>query len=164
MKSTWAYPDLLSATSGQLADLNNDVSWGSIVGIETGGSPYATLMSQQLDSSLVLMRKVPKNENQYAGLSHDGGEKDVLVVDDIIATGQSARLAIEGLKGASNRVRLTAFISYGMDRDIGRRYGIEVTSRYGIDDVLDVMDSDSRRQVVDRVISYQDLIRSEIGS
>ena len=58
MKATWSHPDVLFPIAERLADLCRGCDY--VIGIETGGSPYASSIAKDLKISLILARKEDK--------------------------------------------------------------------------------------------------------
>ena len=76
-----------------------------IVGVPTGGLPWAAWLADDLSLPLVYVRAVPKDrglEKQIEGVlpEHATG----LVVDDLVTTGQSSLVAIEALRTSGAKV------------------------------------------------------------
>ena len=81
VKSIWGYPEILKEVTHDLIRLCAGVS--HIIGIETGGSPYATLISQKLKLNLILCRKQAKGALEF--LAGDiNGNGNFVIVDDYI--------------------------------------------------------------------------------
>lgn len=74
----------------------------AIAGVATAGIPHATTLSDMADLPLLYVRPKPKDHGQ--GKQVEGGVpgglagKNVVVVEDTISTGGSAKKAIEALK------------------------------------------------------------------
>ncbi len=91
----------------------------SILGIAINGVPFATLISEDLGKELVVYR--PASERQkggafssnYAGV--DG--KSVIIVDDVMGTGETIRGAIKEIQEAGGQAVLAVAVVNKTDRD-----------------------------------------------
>lgn len=96
-----------------------------VVGIEARGFPFAAGMALDLDCGLVLARKPGKLPGRTVASRYTleygdavlemhedalGTEHDVLVVDDVLATGGTAAAAVELVRQLGARVRGAAFL------------------------------------------------------
>lgn len=163
MKETWSRPDVLFPIAERLADLCEDCD--CVIGIESGGSPYATSIAKDLKKSLILARKEAKEQvGVLAGYLNDG-EKRFAVVDDVLATGKSSERGFLSVKNNNdNKVRIVSVLSYGMDELISKKYGVEVASLYQIDDLLELLDPILKEKLMPHIRSYQEKLRKIVNS
>lgn len=98
-----------------------------IVGVATGGIPYATLLAERLEAPLAYVRSSAKGHG--AGKRLEGvpeetlGGKKCIVIEDLFSTGGSSASAVECVRefgGAVNHC--LAVFSYGFDK-IAERFG-----------------------------------------
>ncbi|MFQ5837823.1 MAG: orotate phosphoribosyltransferase-like protein [Thermoplasmata archaeon] len=91
----------------------------SILGIAINGIPYATLISEDLGRELVVYRPASDRKkggafsSNYAGV--DG--KSVVIVDDVISTGETIRGAIKETQEAGGHAVLAVVLVNKTERD-----------------------------------------------
>jgi orotate phosphoribosyltransferase len=73
MKATWTHPEILFSIAERLTSLCNKSD--CIVGIESGGSPYASLIAKDLKVGLILARKEAKEQMGILTGFFNGKEK-----------------------------------------------------------------------------------------
>lgn len=162
MKETWSHPEVLFPIAERLADLCQGCD--CVIGIESGGSPYASSIAKDLKISLILARKEAKEQVGVLAGCFNGEEKKFAVVDDVLATGKSSERGFLSVKSDKNRIRIVSVLSYGMDELISKKYDIEVVSLYQIDDILNLLDPDLRVKIAPHVRAYQEKLREIINS
>jgi orotate phosphoribosyltransferase len=88
-----------------------------IAGVATGAIGIGILVAESLGLPFVYVRPEPKKhgrQNQVEGFLQKG--QNVVVVEDLISTGNSSLLAVEALKEAGANVKgMAAIFSYGFD-------------------------------------------------
>jgi len=88
-----------------------------IAGVATGAIGIGILVAEELGLPFVYVRPEPKKhgrQNQVEGFLQKG--QNVVVVEDLISTGNSSLLAVEALKEAGANVKgMLAIFSYGFD-------------------------------------------------
>ena len=88
-----------------------------IAGVATGAIGIGILVAESLGLPCVYVRPEPKKHgrlNQVEGYLQKG--QNVIVVEDLISTGNSSLLAVEALKEAGANVKgMAAIFSYGFD-------------------------------------------------
>ena len=88
-----------------------------IAGVATGAIGIGILVAESLGLPFVYVRPEPKKHgrlNQVEGFLQKG--QNVIVVEDLISTGNSSLLAVEALKEAGANVKgMAAIFSYGFD-------------------------------------------------
>jgi orotate phosphoribosyltransferase len=88
-----------------------------IAGVATGAIGIGILVAEELGLPFVYVRPEPKKhgrQNQVEGFLQKG--QNVVVVEDLISTGNSSLLAVEALKAAGANVKgMLAIFSYGFD-------------------------------------------------
>lgn len=96
-----------------------DLEVDSILGIAINGIPYATLISEDLGRELVVYRPAAERHkggafsSNYAGV--DG--KNVIIIDDVISTGETIRGAIKEIQEAGGQAVLAMVLVNKTDRD-----------------------------------------------
>jgi orotate phosphoribosyltransferase len=88
-----------------------------IAGVATGAIGIGILVAEELGLPFVYVRPEPKKhgrQNQVEGFLQKG--QNVVVVEDLISTGNSSLLAVEALKEAGANVKgMVAIFTYGFD-------------------------------------------------
>jgi orotate phosphoribosyltransferase len=88
-----------------------------IAGVATGAIGIGILVAEELGLPFVYVRPEPKKhgrQNQVEGFLQKG--QNVVVIEDLISTGNSSLLAVEALKVAGANVKgMIAIFSYGFD-------------------------------------------------
>jgi len=88
-----------------------------IAGVATGAIAIGVLVAQELGIPFVYVRPEPKKhgrQNQIEGYLESG--QNVVVIEDLISTGNSSLQAVEALKEAGAVVKgMVAIFSYGFD-------------------------------------------------
>ena len=88
-----------------------------IAGVATGAIGIGILIAESLGLPFVYVRPEPKKHgrlNQVEGYLQKG--QNVIVIEDLISTGNSSLLAVEALKEAGANVKgMAAIFSYGFD-------------------------------------------------
>ena len=88
-----------------------------IAGVATGAIGIGILVAEELGLPFVYVRPEPKKhgrQNQVEGFLQKG--QNVVVIEDLISTGNSSLLAVEALKEAGANVKgMLAIFSYGFD-------------------------------------------------
>ena len=88
-----------------------------IAGVATGAIGIGILVAEELGLPFVYVRPEPKKhgrQNQVEGFLQKG--QNVVVIEDLISTGNSSLLAVEALKEAGANVKgMLAIFSYGFE-------------------------------------------------
>lgn len=92
------------------------IRYEAMAGIATAGLPYASILADHLKKPLLYVRSKPKKHgkgNQIEGRLERG--KRVLVIEDLVSTGQSSLAAVKALREAGALVwHCLAIFSYGL--------------------------------------------------
>jgi orotate phosphoribosyltransferase len=119
-------PECLAAIASAFADrIDDDTKLG---GVALGGVPLAAATATEADVPYVVARKQAKEYgtgNRIEGRLDDGEE--VVVVEDIATTGQSAVDAVEALRDAGAEVNRALLV---VDREEG---GYELLAEHGVE-------------------------------
>ena len=88
-----------------------------IAGVATGAIGIGILVAEELGLPFVYVRPEPKKhgrQNQVEGFLQKG--QNVVIIEDLISTGNSSLLAVEALKATGANVKgMFAIFSYGFD-------------------------------------------------
>ena len=99
-----------------MCDMLKDVEFDAIVGISTGGVPLATLISEEMDKNFSIY--IPKkhlhskdNSTGFIGHNYPSIEgKDVVIVDDVMTSGNTMKETIKYLKNIGNPKKAVVII------------------------------------------------------
>jgi orotate phosphoribosyltransferase len=131
-------PKCLGAIAAAFADeVDADAK---LAGVALGGVPLAAATATEAGVPYVIARKQAKEygtANRIEGRLEDG--EAVVVVEDIVTTGQSAVDAVEALRDAGATVERALVV---VDREAGGRelladHGVEMTALATAEDLLD---------------------------
>lgn len=101
-----------------------------VVGLESGGSYYASAISDILGTPLLYFRSNPKLyglRKEIVGLNPKTNSR-ILIVDDVIATGKSVEKCLSFFKNTSSEITVVSIFSYGFDNEISNKYGVTIKS------------------------------------
>lgn len=106
-RSIGVYPYRISKIAEIMSDIileemeKRDLDVDSIVGILINGVPFATFIAKEMNLELIIYRPHPKREEGAfsSNYAHIEGKK-VVIVDDVLSTGETMRKAIEDVKKA----------------------------------------------------------------
>ncbi|MEF8836021.1 MAG: orotate phosphoribosyltransferase-like protein [Candidatus Thermoplasmatota archaeon] len=89
---------------------NMDADVDTVVGLAVNGIPAAVLVSEQLDRELAIYRPPTENRGQGGGTlasNYAGVEgKNIVIVDDVINTGETMKGAVKDLEEEGANVKL----------------------------------------------------------
>lgn len=111
-----------------------------ICGIESGGAYYASAIADTLIRPVILYRKETKGYNdkrRLVGMTPTKGSI-VAVVDDVFATGLTVSSVVSFFRKIGCKVRLYSVFSYGYEKEIGKKLGVEVYSVANFKDLCKV--------------------------
>ncbi len=141
LRRVLAYPDLLRWVIGKYSNLLKDIEFDVIVGVATGGIPYASILGFNMFRPIAYVRESKKwygSRREIEGAVWQGAR--VVVVDDVITTGESIVDAVGKLKEAgANVVAAAVFLDRqqcGAQR-VERETGTQVRSAYRMGEVLE---------------------------
>lgn len=116
---TLSYPSVRVYLKEEIAKIV-ELQYGKpdvIAGVATGAIAMGVLVAQQLGVPFIYVRPEPKKhgrQNQIEGHLEKG--QNVVVIEDLISTGNSSLNAVETLKNAGAVVKgMVAIFSYGFD-------------------------------------------------
>jgi orotate phosphoribosyltransferase len=112
-----------------------------IAGVATGAIAIGVLVAQELGVPFIYIRPEPKShgrKNQIEGFLDSG--QNVVVVEDLISTGNSSLNAVRALKETDANVKgMVAIFNYGFDiaTENFKKEGIELTTLSNYDNLLE---------------------------
>ncbi len=101
-----------------------------ICGIESGGAYYASAIADTLIRPVLLYRRDTKDhgdKKRLVGMTPTNGSI-VGVVDDVLATGLTVSSVVDFFRKIGCKVRLFSVFSYGYEKEIGKKLGVDVYS------------------------------------
>lgn len=115
-RSVGVYPCRVGFISDILSDIileeaeKRELDIDTVVGIAINGIPYATFIAEELGLELAVFR--PHHEKSGAFSSNYASVKDkgVVIIDDVVGTGQTLRSAIKATKKEKGKPILCACI------------------------------------------------------
>jgi orotate phosphoribosyltransferase len=113
-----------------------------IAGVATGAIGIGMLVAEYLGLPFVYVRPEPKKhgrQNQIEGFLQKG--QNVVVVEDLISTGNSSLLAVEALKEAGANVKgMVAIFTYGFDVSVEnfKKANVELYTLSNYDNLLEL--------------------------
>ncbi|MGC8564940.1 MAG: orotate phosphoribosyltransferase-like protein [Thermoplasmata archaeon] len=123
-RSIGIYPYRISKLAEIFADIiieemnKRDFQPDSIVGIAINGIPLASFIAEQLDSELIVYRPQPTNkEGTFSSNFASVAEKEIVIVDDVISTGETMTKAIKDIKSMGGKPVLALTIVNKTDRN-----------------------------------------------
>jgi orotate phosphoribosyltransferase len=102
--SVGVYPTRMSFISDALCDVlleemeKNDLEIDTVVGIALNGIPYATFMAEKLGLELAVFRPHYEKSGLFSSNFATIKDKNVVLVDDMVGTGDTFRKAIKSTK------------------------------------------------------------------
>ncbi len=123
-RSIGIYPYRISKLAEIFADIvieemnNRDFEVDSVVGIAINGIPIATFLAEELNSELIVYRPQPTNkEGTFSSNFASVSGKKIVIVDDVISTGETMSKAIKDIKNQGGVPVLALTIVNKTDRD-----------------------------------------------
>lgn len=108
-RSVGIYPCRIGFISDAISDIileesgNRDLDFDTVVGIAINGIPFATYVADELGLELALFRphheKVGAFSSNYASVK----EKNVVIVDDVVGSGETFKNAIKAIKAEKGK-------------------------------------------------------------
>ncbi len=103
-RSIGVYPSRMSSISDALCDVlleeidKNDFDISTVVGIAINGIPFATLVAEKLDLELAVFRPHHEKEGWFSSNYANVKDKQVVIIDDVVGTGDTFKNAIKATK------------------------------------------------------------------
>lgn len=159
LKESWDNPLLLSDTALLMHEAIGLDTVHTVVGIESGGSPLATLLSARLPAKLRLIRKQESEIKDVLAGSANPYVGNVLVVDDVLGRGDSLVRTLGRISGAADSATFLSVFSYGSELRLERELGISVKSLFQVSELVnEIGDETARLQAVHALQRYQEQI------
>ena len=135
------YPEIFIEVVNEALRVINSIEFDMILGIATGGVPFASFLACKLSKPLGYIRSEKKGYGTDKLIEADVEGKKVLIVDDVATTGGSILRAIEEVRKNGGSVTHALVI---VDRQEGaskklKSVGVELLSVYKISDILNYL-------------------------
>ena len=111
-RSIGVYPSRMSYISDALCDVlleeidNKDLEISTVVGIAINGIPFATLVAEKLDLELAVFRPHHEREGCFSSNYASVKDKQVVIIDDVVGTGDTFKSAIKATKSEKGKPEL----------------------------------------------------------
>ncbi len=123
-RSIGIYPYRIARIAEVMSDIileemeKRDFTVDSIVGVLINGIPYATFIAEELGVELIVYRPHPNREEGAfsSNYAHIEGKK-VVIVDDVLSTGETMSKAIEDIRKAGGDPKLAIVLVNKTPRD-----------------------------------------------
>ncbi|AHC51813.1 orotate phosphoribosyltransferase [Sulfolobus acidocaldarius SUSAZ] len=132
------HPDIFSFVVSSAVDIVKGINFDMILGVVTGGVPFASFIACRLNKPMGYIRAEKKGHGTERLLEADVDGKKVIVVDDVATTGGSILKAVEEVRKAGGKVEHALVI---VDREEGafeklESVGIRLLSVYKVSEIL----------------------------
>lgn len=134
-------PDLLKWVASRYVEVLEKLKFDVVVGVATGGVPYASVLGYLLNKPIAYVRPEAKSyglKKRVEGASIE--HKDVVIIDDVLTTGKSVIAAIDAVREEGGRtVAAVVFLDRGQCgvENVKSSTGVEVFSVFKMKDLLD---------------------------
>lgn len=131
--------DVFLDTVNKAIDKIKDIEFDIIIGIATGGVPFASFLACKMGKPLGYIRMEKKGYGTDKILEADVRGKKVILVDDVATTGGSLAKAVEAISSEGGNVLASLVI---VDREEGAEkklaeYNVKLISVYRIREILE---------------------------
>ncbi|CCC81452.1 orotate phosphoribosyltransferase [Thermoproteus tenax] len=163
MRLVLSYPDLLRWVIAKYTNILRDINFDLLVGVATGGIPYASILGFSMYKPIAYVRERAKwygTKRDIEGAVWEGAR--AVLIDDVITTGQSVIQAINKLKEVGARVESVVVF---LDREqcgakrVEKETGVPVRPVYKILDILqeikDLIGEDKYKQIYNYTMSFK---------
>ena len=103
-RSIGVYPSRMGFISDALCDIifeemeNKNLDIDTIVGVAINGIPFASFVAEKLGLELAVFRPYSDKSGSFSSNYADIKEKNVVIVDDVVGTGDTFKSAIKTVK------------------------------------------------------------------
>jgi orotate phosphoribosyltransferase len=108
-RSIGVYPSRIASISDALIDVileeeeKNELEIDTIVGIAINGIPYATFIAEELGLELAVYRPHFEKSGAFSSNYANIKDKNVVLVDDVVGTGETFKNAIKATKNEKGK-------------------------------------------------------------
>ncbi|ABL87684.1 orotate phosphoribosyltransferase [Pyrobaculum islandicum DSM 4184] len=163
LRNVLGEPELLRWVIEQYREILLRLKFDIIVGVATGGIPYASILGYTLGKPISYVR--PEAKEHGTGRLIEGAEvsgREVVVIDDVLTTGKSIIGAINAIRSAGGIVAgAVVFLDREQcgSRNIKTATGVEVYSVYKmrglLDRLKDYIDEEQYRSVINYLAQWR---------
>lgn len=125
-RSIGAVPERISAVSSAMADIileeaeKRNLEFEAVVGIAINGIPFATYIAEELGLDLAIFRPHAEKAGAFSSNYASVDGKSVVLVDDVVGTGETFRAAIKAIKAEQgNPVFCVCVVNKRNTNDVG---------------------------------------------
>jgi orotate phosphoribosyltransferase len=125
-RSIGVYPSRIGFISDALCDIileeaeKRDLVFDTVVGVAINGIPYATYIADALCLELSVFRPHHEKSGAFSSNYATVKEKNVIIVDDVIGTGDTLRSAIKATKAdKGNPVLCVTILNKRLQNEVG---------------------------------------------
>lgn len=161
LKESWDNPLLLNDTALLMHQSLGLDTIHTVVGIESGGSPLATLLSARLPAKLRLIRKEESDIKDVLAGSGNPYIGNVLVVDDVLGRGDSLIRTLGRITGVADSATFLSVFSYGSEERLQSELGIAIKSLFQVSDLIGIIEDDEKRKAASKALR---LYQTQIGN
>lgn len=112
-KLLMSYPDMLRSVAFKLSEFINDDKI-MIAGVPLGGIPISTIIANNLNLPMIMIRKQIKNHGTNNIIEGKIREKNIILIEDVFTTGNSTLKTIEMIENFGLKViQIIAIIDRG---------------------------------------------------
>jgi len=159
LKESWDDPLLMHSTTHLLHEMVGTDTVHTVVGIESGGSPYATLLSNRLPAKLRLFRKKETDVNNVLAGATNSYVGNVLVVDDVLGRGDSLLRTLGRVSSIASETTFLSIFSYGSETRLQSELGIRVKSLFQVEELISmIVDEKDKSEAQEQLEIYQEKI------
>ena len=108
-RSVGIYPCRIGFISDAISDIileesgNRDLDFDTVVGIAINGIPFATYVADELGLELALFRPHHEKAGAFSSNYASVKEKNVVIVDDVVGSGETFKNAIKAIKAEKGK-------------------------------------------------------------
>lgn len=139
------YPAEFNEVVNKAIEVLKDINFDMILGIATGGVPFASFLACKLGKPLGYIRSEKKGYGTDRLIEADVERKKVVIVDDVATTGGSIAKAVDEVRKSGGEVEY-ALVIVDREEGAGKRLaqmGVKLLSVYRIRDILNSLLSSS---------------------
>ncbi len=125
-RSIGVYPSRIAFLSDALTDIaveeieQRGLEPSTVVGVALNGIPFATYIAEALGLELAIFRPHHEKSGAFSSNFASVKEKDIIIIDDVVGSGETLKGAIKATKlSKGNPVLLASIVNKRAQNDIG---------------------------------------------
>ncbi len=153
LRTTISFPDLMNKMANIIINKIKDKKFDLISGIPYTALPVASIISSKIEAPLIFVRKEEKTYGTKKMIEGNYKKGDtVLIIDDLITTGESKIETADAFKEAGMNVKdIVVFIDRSFNgKEFLKRHNLELSSIISIDEILEILKENNL--IEDRII------------